>query len=290
MKAKEGYESFTYGNDPLYTINECASICGISRATLLRLDELGLEKPHYTNPDNGFRYYDIVNIYRIKQYQMLKYLGLNQSEIIAYYNGQIDPEAFIEKLNIRFILAKRCMDEFSSRFTERGSITYAFMDLLEVTCYRFHCPIADIREQGEYNYNMMFKAHSEGFKPAAATPMFFSYPDFESIYDGSPYGGQGYDMCLSIDPDYIPDSSKTIRFEHRKAFSMTYHGNDREILRQGGQMLYKKLINLGLIPNGPLLGMSVVGPLLGKDIDPSDYVFRFAIPIIDPNETDLNSI
>ena len=39
----------------------------------------------------------------------------------------------------------------------------------------------------------------------------------------------------------------------------------------------------GIAPAGPLYSMGVVGPCYGQEIDPADYIFRFAVPMERPN-------
>ena len=50
-------------------------------------------------------------------------------------------------------------------------------------------------------------------------------------------------------------------------------------MENGGQMLFAEMKRRGLEPTGPLIGINVVGVFFGNEIDPEDYVFRFAIPI-----------
>ena len=40
-----------------YTIGEMAKVCGISARQLRYYDQIGVIRPNYRNPDNGYRYY-----------------------------------------------------------------------------------------------------------------------------------------------------------------------------------------------------------------------------------------
>ena len=53
--------------DKLFQIQEAARACGLSRSTLMRMEEKGLLKPAYTAPDSGRRYYDNYNVAHILQ-------------------------------------------------------------------------------------------------------------------------------------------------------------------------------------------------------------------------------
>ncbi len=263
----------------LYSIGEAAKICGISRATLLRLEEAGFDKPIKINPESGRRYYDVLNIMKIQRYLALKRLGVSQKDILNYYKGNLDKEAFLEDIRERLDIAQRCVDEFESCFTERESITYTFYELPEVTCYCFVCPIKNIKEQVEYNYKEIQNMYDMGFKPASTTPMFCVIPNLDDVYDGidrKPYSSV---ICMSIRPDAIPDEEKVVHFKSRRAFSLLYHGDRDYIMENGGRMLLEEMKKHNLTPAGPLFGINVVGVFFGNEIEPDDYVFRFAIPV-----------
>ena len=58
-------------NRALFSIKEMCEICGISRASLLRLEEDGFLLPYRVNPDTGYRYYDMQNVTAVGQYQRM---------------------------------------------------------------------------------------------------------------------------------------------------------------------------------------------------------------------------
>lgn len=79
-----------------FSINTLAKHCGISRATLLRMEQEGLLKPAYINPDNSYRYYDyksIAEVIRVLNYQQL---GFTKKEILDLYN---DPSLIKDSLS-----------------------------------------------------------------------------------------------------------------------------------------------------------------------------------------------
>ena len=51
----------------LFQIAEAAHACGLSRSTLMRMEEKGLLTPAYIAPESGRRYYDNFNVARILQ-------------------------------------------------------------------------------------------------------------------------------------------------------------------------------------------------------------------------------
>ena len=84
---------------------------------------------------------------------------------------------------------------------------------------------------------------------------------------------------MSICPDEIPDPSTVIHVESKQAFSLLYHGNGDYVMENGGLILLDEMKKRKIKPRGPLIGINVVGVFFGNEIDPDDYVFRFAIPV-----------
>ena len=69
----------------LFQISEAAHACGVSRSTLMRMEEKGLLTPAYIAPESGRRYYDNHNVARILQIEKLKAMGLRTDEIAGYF-------------------------------------------------------------------------------------------------------------------------------------------------------------------------------------------------------------
>ncbi|MBQ9198711.1 MAG: MerR family transcriptional regulator [Lachnospiraceae bacterium] len=272
-------ERYKLKGEKLYTIREVANICDISRATLLRMEEAGFDTPRYTNPESGFRYYDVMNILKIQRYLSLKRLGVSQKDILAYYNGTLDKQNFLTKIREQLDIAQRCVDEFESSFTERESISYSYYTIPELTCYTFPCPIRQIKKQVEYNYSEIKKMYDAGFKPYPTTPMFIVMPGLDEIYDGTDKEPFESTMCITINPKSIPDPSRVVHIKPRQAFSLIYHGDNDYIMENGGKILLEEMKKRNLKPAGPLYGINIVGIFFGHEIDPDDYIFRFAIPI-----------
>ncbi len=272
-------KDFEIENERLYSIGEAAEICGVSRATLLRMEKAGFDSPRLVDESNGYRYYDVVNIHRIKLYQMLQRIGLSNQEIYSYFDGSMEAEGFLITLKDRLAAAKRCVEEFEARLMERGILKYEYVDLPAVTCYTFTTPSVEPKRQIEYNYLEVQKMYGLGFNPAAAVPMFSVSPGIDSVYCKAEETEQGVTICVVIDPDYIPDSSAVHSFPAREAFSLLYKGNDDEIMNSGADMLLEEMRQRNLEPAGPCFGICILGPFYGTQIDPDDYVFRWAIPV-----------
>ena len=69
----------------LFQITEAAHACGLSRSTLMRMEEKGLLTPAYIAAKSGRRYYDNHNVARILQIEKFKSMGLNTEQIADYF-------------------------------------------------------------------------------------------------------------------------------------------------------------------------------------------------------------
>ena len=68
-----------------FQITEAARACGLSRSTLMRMEERGLLTPVFTAPDSGRRYYDNHNVARIMQIEKFKAMGLGSSTVVPVW-------------------------------------------------------------------------------------------------------------------------------------------------------------------------------------------------------------
>ena len=69
----------------LFTISEVSRSCGVSRATILRLESRGLLRPAYVDESSGYRYYDNNNVSWVMQVQLFLGMGLSYDDILLYY-------------------------------------------------------------------------------------------------------------------------------------------------------------------------------------------------------------
>ena len=81
----------------LYSIGKTAELMGISVQTLRLYSKLGIVKPSFINPENGYRYYDATTFSTIDRLRYLQKLGFSLSEIKALYEKNNVP-AIIEDL------------------------------------------------------------------------------------------------------------------------------------------------------------------------------------------------
>ena len=120
----------------LFQIHEAARACGLSRSTLMRMEEKGLLTPAHVDPDSGRRYYDNFSVARILQVEKFKAMGLTNEEIIAYFQSGGQAEPLLAALEGRLQDLLRSVEELRIRTagTKDMSVSVQEIGLPEVIC------------------------------------------------------------------------------------------------------------------------------------------------------------
>ena len=117
----------------LFQITEAAHACGISRSTLMRMEEKGLLTPAFVAPDSGRRYYDNHNVARILQIEKFKAMGFSTDNIVDYFSKGGEASNMLDVLTKRLNDLQRSMEEIRLRAEEKVSISVQIMTIPEVT-------------------------------------------------------------------------------------------------------------------------------------------------------------
>ena len=141
----------------LFQITEAAHACGLSRSTLLRMEEKGLLAPAYIAPDSGRRYYDNHNVARVLQIEKLKAMGLGTEEIAGYFASGGEVTDLLSMLEERLRELSRGVEELRLRAGGSGGLSIQLMTLPAVTCCTRRCEGHTIAEK----YNAMYDFYGQ---------------------------------------------------------------------------------------------------------------------------------
>ena len=269
----------------LFQISEVSKACGVSRSTIMRMEERGLLKPTYVSPDSGRRYYDNFAVAHILQVGKLRSMGLTNDEIIKYYSEGGKISDILPSLEARLSNLQRGVEEFRLRSSEGGGEIVSEMILPEVYCMVKRCTGLTIQDK----YNEMFAFYGECVKNGyelSDEPLFAiqERTDFmEGRIGTEPYA---FSVC-------VPVIDRTIKGVERLAacrvLSVLYYGDyghsDENWLKLG-----KELRARNLKPAGYPRSLGIFAPYTGKEMDASRYCSRLVIPIesdeVDNDDTD----
>lgn len=144
-----------------FQITEAARACGLSRSTLMRMEERGLLTPVFTAPDSGRRYYDNHNVARIMQIEKFKAMGLGSKEIADYFAQGGEAEVLLEALETRLRDLQRSVEEMRLR-AAADAVTLEPCRVLSVLYY------GDYSGVGEAWLTLGREVKARGLKPAGA--------------------------------------------------------------------------------------------------------------------------
>ena len=156
----------------LFTVHQVSQSCGVSRATILRLEEKGLLKPARIDGRTGYRYYDNNNVSRIMQIQLFLGLGMSYDDILLYYDSNgYSPELF-KRMETKFFTMKRAYEELKLRFEPVEPLRFEFITLPEYVCYAKEFHGTTVEDRYWAMYNLYHEAVEKGCRLLASEPLF----------------------------------------------------------------------------------------------------------------------
>lgn len=261
----------------LFTIREAAHACGISRATLLRIEECGFLKPFHTDPKTGYRYYDAQNIAQIGQYQLLQELGLSRNEIKDIYYQNINMEEFLDKQHQKIVRLQRMVSELEMRTTRTSNNKYSFVELPELTCYCKTEKNLTLEGIETFAYITHQNSIKDGYQMRGNEPLFIYITPGSST--ASKQKKQEFEATVCI-PVVSSDSSDSNlqTFTKCPAFSLTGYGNYSSLFSMF-QNFRAEIAARELTPTGQARIIAHVATYVGAHISPNNFCFELVIPI-----------
>ena len=261
----------------LFQITEAARACGLSRSTLMRMEERGLLTPAYTAPDSGRRYYDNHNVARILQIEKFKNMGLDTEEIAAYFAHGGEASELLAALESRLRDLQRSVEEMRLRAMEPPSISVQMITLPAVTCRMRLCR----GHSAEEKYRCMYDFYSACIKDGCALsdePL-FTMQDRHDYWDGyissEPY------------PFYVCVPVRTRRADRDaavlpacRAVSVLYYGSYDD-MDEVWLTLGRETKARGLRPAGLPRVLGIVAPYTGREIETRRYCSRLVLLVED---------
>ena len=259
----------------LFQITETAHACGLSRSTLMRLEEKGLLTPAYIAPDSGRRYYDNHNVARIMQIEKFRSMGLRTADITAYFTQGGETSAMLAALESRLHDLQRSVEELRLRAEESGSISVQVMTLPAVTCRIRRCTVLTLEER----YNAMYDFYSECVRKGCVLsdePLFSisERTDYlEGRIDNTPFP---YSVCVPVRKTKAAADAVTL--PACRVLSVLYCG-DYSGLNEAWLTLGREVKARGLTPTDHPRILGIVAAYTGREIATSRYCSRLVLPI-----------
>ena len=260
----------------LFSIHEVCRVCGISRTTLIRMEESGFLKPCRVDGATGYRYYDAQNVASIGQYKRMQDIGLSRKEITDIYYGRKDSEEFIREQRERLSKLQRFLDEYEMRHDRSGNGKISFITLPETYCYCEHLAPSSIEENAVLCYLAYSRCIEKGYRILGDEPL-MSVFDSCDILSSLPGPGTEQTYCIPVIPGPVQDENVR-HFPRTKAVSILGFGTFYAFTDLCG-VLADKIRDEGLKPSGPLRVIALVAPYAGTHYRREDFCYECVIPI-----------
>lgn len=259
----------------LFQISEAAHACGLSRSTLMRMEEKGLLTPAYIAPDSGRRYYDNHNVARIMQIEKFKAMGLHPEKIASYFASGGEAADLLAILEKQLRELQRGVEEMRLRAADTPGISVQMMTLPAVHCRMRLCEGHTIPEK----YAAMYDFYSECIRRGyilSEEPIFTisERQDYLEGYIGdTPYP---FYVCVPVRHQKAP--SDAVVLPECRALSVLYYG-DYDKVDDAWLALGREVRSRGLKPAGFPRVLGIVAPYTGREIESRRYCSRLVVPV-----------
>lgn len=260
----------------LFTVHQVSRCCGLSRATILRLERKGLLRPAFIDAQSGYRYYDNHNVSRIMQIQLFLKMGMPYDDIQLYYRMGGASQELLEQAEARLSIMKRVCEEIRLRVENREHLSFEFVTLPQYVCFTGEFQGTTVENRYWAMYNLYHQAVERGYRLLATEPLFVINRRDDFIRGAFTEDVVNFTCCIPLEPDTAPEDA--VVYPACRAFSCLYRGNyDRcaEVFNAFGA----KIRELGLRPAGYVRSLALVAPYTGQDISADNYLTRLAVPV-----------
>lgn len=258
-----------------FTIHQAAHACGISRSSLIRLEEKGLLVPARTNPASGYRYYDNNNITRILQIQKFQYMGFSTEEIGAYYASGGMAHDLLVVLEQKLSLLQQQVSEMRLRSHAAPDKSASIIKIPETVCCMHRFQGSSVQDKYVAMYEFFHECVEKGYvlssEPLSIINERTDY--LEGQISSAPYDSY---ICIPVLPKRAPEDA--VRIPAYTALSVLFYGNydraDDAYLYLGEQVRER-----GLTPAGYVRSIALVAPYTSLEFDPGRYCSQLVLPI-----------
>ena len=261
----------------LFSIREFSRACGVSRASLLRMEECGFLTPYRIDPETGYRYYDAHNAAEVGQFQLLQTLGLSRREITDYYYEKYSNLDFLKQQRIKLNRMQRVLEELELRNDPSRQFRFSFLELPEITCYCATETITSPEDSETFFYRTHMESIKAGFQMNGMEPLFGLSDNEFRMSDHVSAISSKTTACIPIAAPHDKDPH-IITFQATYAFSCLAKG-DYSVIPELCMRFWKEVDQRKLHPAGRARFIGLVSPYSGKHILQDKYCYRLIVPV-----------
>lgn len=262
----------------LFSISQTVRSTGVSRALLLKLEDAGFLVPKKKNDKTGYRYYDTFNIHKILEYKRLRFDGLSQSEVFAYYNADDESEllGILDLMRKRQRLLMDDIEALSLRLEKHErNYNFSFYDYDRMLCLVYEGDFLTPMDTMTVAYNHSVEIISRGLMTSISDNIFTIRNDTKESPE--PYHTK---ICFPIEQD-VPENADMTDIEWIPGchtYSMLFYG--QEGIDTARKKLWDRIDELHLTPlSDEMRSECIVAPYVNMHVSPECFLTRFAVPV-----------
>ncbi len=268
----------------LFTIGQVCKCCGVSRSTILRMENRGLLSPAHVDKNTGYRYYDIYNVTKVLHIQMFLNMGLTYDDAYSYYASNGKSPEILATLESRLALLTRAYEEMKLRMDDKQHLQLEIITLPEYVCYQKEFKGTTWSDKYRDMYNLFGEVIEKGYKPLISERL-FTVSKYNDEWEKE--GENTYICCVPLEPSCADDN--TVFYPSCTAISMLCYGNEKTVSKAYAEF-DEKIRTLGLKHTGYKRGMGIVNGYTGKEFSQENYVSRLVVPIEDLNKEEIDRL
>ncbi len=259
----------------LFTMRQAAAATGLSRSTIMRMEDRGLLEPAYISPTSGNRFFDLYNVSRILSVQQLLEMGFTYEEARLYFSSGADAAELFTLVERRLRMLRRTYEEMQLRATTDKHLSVQLCQIDEGWFYVEHTEGSALQDKYNANYAAHCHCIEKGIRLGLGSQMCVNHrTDYlEGRIDAAPYPFDSYVPVYpgQTAPEIVHESACT-------ALVLYYCGAFNE--RNDAYMLQgREVRERGLKPAGYVRAEGIVGPPVGRDVDMDKYRCRLILPV-----------
>lgn len=251
----------------LFQIGEVTKIMGVTRKTLLVLEEMGLLTPAVKDEVSGYRYYSADNMTQIRTIRSLQALGLTLKEVAEYYYDTENIEAHLQRLMDLRASLDRNIQMLQVRSAKWGDLTVRKTILPRQVCFcrRYQC--ADVSEAANKLRDTYIDAARTGKMSMLGRMFTMRMTQASNVLDLM--------CCIPVEDSF--EGTERMEFAETQALCIYYRGPYEGTGTAIGA-LAKYVKENGIEIAGPFRSIYMEGPPTRGEKN-SDYITQIAVPI-----------
>ncbi len=262
-----------------YSINQIARSFGISRATLLRLEECGLLIPAKKNEDTGYRFYDQSNIALLSAILKLQDIGLSKKEIRFILDNPFQAGKSIEEHLIRSQTLLRKLEELLCGVNRYENLSTRPIYAKSLSYFVYH-GVMDYEPQNLRYFltDTMLEFMNSGLPGNVNHTMNVVLDDADLKESIGQFDGKRHKVHASVPLLGNPKGNNIICYEDAEALTFMCHCDYRKS-EPYFRKLWNEAINMGHKPKTPVFIATMPDMYLVEDKDMSNTPLRLMLMI-----------